>query len=89
MEKNKANTSLRLLTLGDRAIAVEFGQAIELDINQRVMALRDKIQQTIQQGKLAGIVKWYLPIALSWWNITLCLSLMMNWLRPCSKWLNI
>ena len=57
MEKNKANISLRLLTLGDRAIAVEFGQAIELDINQRVMALRDKIQQTIQQGKLAGIVE--------------------------------
>lgn len=57
MEKNKADISLRLLTLGDRAIAVEFGQAIELDINQRVMALRDKIQQTIQQGKLAGIVE--------------------------------
>lgn len=57
MEKNKANISLRLLTLGDRAIAVEFGQAIELDINQRVMALRDKIQQAIQQEKLAGIVE--------------------------------
>lgn len=57
MEKNKANISLRLLTLGDRAIAVEFGQAIELDINQRVMALRDKIQQAVQQGKLSGIVE--------------------------------
>ena len=57
MEKNKANISLRLLTLGDRAIAVEFGQAIELDINQRVMALRDKIQQAIQQEKLAGIAE--------------------------------
>ncbi len=57
MEKNQANISLRLLTLGDRAIAVEFGRAIELDINQRVMALRDKIQQAVQQNKLSGIVE--------------------------------
>lgn len=57
MEKNKANISLRLLTLGDRAIAVEFGQAIKLDINQRVMALRDKIQQAVEQNKLSGIVE--------------------------------
>lgn len=57
MEKNQANISLRLLTLGDKAIAVEFGQAIDLDINQRVMALRDKIQQDVQQNKLSGIVE--------------------------------
>lgn len=80
----KKNISLRWRTVGDRAISVEFGETIELDINRRVMALQEAIHLAVQQHKLMGIVEMlptycsllveYNPLVISYDDLLRCLQ---------------
>ena len=80
----KKNISLRWRTMGDRAISVEFGEAIELDINRRVMALQEAIHLAVQQHKLMGIAEMlptycsllveYNPLVISYDDLLQCLQ---------------
>lgn len=45
--------NVRFLTLGDSAIAVEFGQEIRLDVNQQVTALK----KLLEENPVAGVVE--------------------------------
>lgn len=48
---------VRFLVLGDSAVSVEFGQEIKIEINRKVMALRDCVDVAVAEGSLAGIVE--------------------------------
>ena len=48
---------VRFLVLGDSAVSVEFGQEIRLEINRKVMALRDCVERAAAEGELRGIVE--------------------------------
>lgn len=45
------------LTMGDSAIAVEFGHSIDPDINRRVMAMEKAVDMARDAGELTGVVE--------------------------------
>ncbi|KHM52244.1 hypothetical protein NZ47_05985, partial [Anaerovibrio lipolyticus] len=45
--------AMRILTVGDCAVSVEFGQEISLEINHKVMALK----MVLEQKPIRGIVE--------------------------------
>lgn len=57
MPEEKTKINVRILTLGDSAVAVEFGQAIDLDINKHVTALRNVLNAQMESGELNGIIE--------------------------------
>ncbi len=48
----------RLLPLGDAALTVEFGSAIEPQIHARVLGFARELEQLAASGRMDGVVEW-------------------------------
>ena len=58
---NAAPTAMpqaRLLPLGDAALTVEFGSAIEPQIHARVLGFARALEELAASGQIAGVVEW-------------------------------
>lgn len=84
-------TNVRFLTLGDSAIAVEFGQEIRLDVNRQVTAL----QKLMEENPVAGVVEMvpnycslmivYNPLAVGYHELKLAVEKLLDRLAAVSE----
>lgn len=53
-----APSQVRLLSLGDAALTVEFGSAIDPQIHTRVLGFARALEELATSGGMAGVVEW-------------------------------